>query len=105
MDTEGKVTRQFEVKAKEYIDNFDMLINVMRCAIWYQTLKNGVPTVGQNAVLTSQNTLERQSQKSVSLKGTVMQTEKVLINDRLGVSKISRKFRISTIYNFAAIYP
>ena len=39
----------------------------MRCAICYQTFKNGVPTVGQNAVLTSQNALEWLSQKSVSL--------------------------------------
>ena len=31
-----------------YID-----IYVMRCAIWYQMLKNGVRMVGQNAVLTS----------------------------------------------------
>ena len=40
---------------------------VMRCAIWYQMLKNGVPTVGQNTVLTSYNALQRLSQKSVSL--------------------------------------
>ena len=39
----------------------------MRCAIWYQTLKNGVGMVGQNAVLTSYNSLERLSQESVSL--------------------------------------
>ena len=25
--------------------------HVMRCAIWYQTFKKGVPTVDQNAVL------------------------------------------------------
>ena len=37
--------------------------DVMRCAIWYQTLKNGV----RNAVLTSYNALEWLSQKSVSL--------------------------------------
>ena len=40
-----------------------------------------------------------------SLKGTVMQTEEVLIHDRLRVSKVSRKFRIPIIYNFAVIYP
>ena len=34
-----------------------------------------------------------------------MQIEKVLINDRLGVSKACWKFRIPTNYNFAAIYP
>ena len=39
----------------------------MRCAFWYQTLKNGVRMVGQNAVLTNLNALERLSQKSVSL--------------------------------------
>ena len=38
------------------------------------------------------------------LEGTVMQIEKVLINDRLRVSKVSWKFRIPTIYNFAVIY-
>ena len=34
-----------------------------------------------------------------------MQIEKPLINDRLRVSKISWKFHIPTIYNFAVIYP
>ena len=38
------------------------------------------------------------------VKGTAMQIEKALINDRLRVSKVSRKFHISTIYNFAVIY-
>ena len=38
-------------------------------------------------------------------KGTFMQIEKALINDRLCVSKASWKFRILTIYNFAIIYP
>ena len=33
-----------------------------------------------------------------------MEIEKALINDRLRVSKVSRKFRIPTIYNFAAFY-
>ena len=37
--------------------------------------------------------------------GTVMQIEKALINDRLRVSKVSWKFHIPTMYNFAAIYP
>ena len=31
---------------------------MMRCAIWYQTFKNDVRMVGQNAILTSQNKLE-----------------------------------------------
>ena len=33
-----------------------------------------------------------------------MKIEKALINDRLRVSKVSRKFRIPTIYNFAVFY-
>ena len=39
----------------------------MRCAIWYETLKNSIRMVGQNTVLTSWNALERLSQKSISL--------------------------------------
>ena len=38
------------------------------------------------------------------IKGTVIKIEKALINDRLRVSKVSWKFRIPTIYNFAVIY-
>ena len=38
-------------------------------------------------------------------KGTVMQIEKMLINDRLRVSKAFWKFRILAIYNMAVIYP
>ena len=38
------------------------------------------------------------------MKGTVMQIEKELINDRLRVSKVSWKFCIPTIYNFAIMY-
>ena len=38
-------------------------------------------------------------------KGTVMQIEKALINDRLRDLKVSLKFRIPAIYNFAVIYP
>ena len=51
---------------KPFLENFQNMFQV-RCAIWYQTLKNGVLTVGQNAVLTSQNALEQLSQKSVSV--------------------------------------
>ena len=40
-----------------------------------------------------------------SVKLTVMQIEKALINNRLGVSKVSGKFRIPTIYNHTVIYP
>ena len=39
------------------------------------------------------------------VKGTVMQIEKTLVNDQLRVSEVYQKFRISTIYNFAVIYP
>ena len=39
------------------------------------------------------------------LKDTVMQIEKALINDCLRVSKVSGKFRIPIIYNFAVIQP
>ena len=41
--------------------------------------------------------------QSVTIEGTVMQIEKALINDRLQVSKVSSKFCIQTIYNFAII--
>ena len=41
----------------------------------------------------------------IHVKGTVMRTEKALINDRVRVLKISWKFRIPTINNFAVIYP
>ena len=34
-----------------------------------------------------------------------MQIEKALINDRFRVLKVSWKFRIATIYNYAVIYP
>ena len=34
-----------------------------------------------------------------------MQIEKALINDRLRLSKVSAKFRIPTIYNFAVTFP
>ena len=36
---------------------------------------------------------------------TIMQIQKALINNRSRVSKVSLKFRIPTIYNFALIYP
>ena len=37
------------------------------------------------------------------IKGTVMQIEKALVNDRLRVSKVSCKFYIPIIYNFAVM--
>ena len=39
------------------------------------------------------------------IKGTVIQIEKAQINNRLCVSKVSWKFRIPTIYNFAVTDP
>ena len=41
---------------------------------------------------------------SLTVKGTVMQIEKALINDLLRVPEVSWKFGIPTIYNFALIY-
>ena len=41
----------------------------------------------------------------MNVKGTVMQIEKALLNDRLRVLKVSWKFLIPTIYNFAVICP
>ena len=41
----------------------------------------------------------------LGIKGTVMQIEKALKNDRLHVLKVSGKFCIPSIYNFATIYP
>ena len=43
------------------------------------------------------------SLKSISFRGTVMQTEKAYINDRLLLSKVSWKFHIPTIYSFVVI--
>ena len=39
------------------------------------------------------------------IKGTAMQIEKALIKDCLRASKVSWKFYIPTIYNFAVIFP
>ena len=41
----------------------------------------------------------------MAVKGTVMQTEKVLVNDCLHVSKVSWKFCIPIFFNFAVISP
>ena len=41
----------------------------------------------------------------LAVKSTVMQAEKAQINDRLLASKVSWKFHIPTIYNFAVIDP
>ena len=40
-----------------------------------------------------------------NIKGTVLQIEWALINDGLSASKVSWKFHIPTIYNFAVIQP
>ena len=50
-------------------------------------------------------TLRMNNSIILTIKGTVMQIEKTIINDSLSVSKVSRKFRIPAIYNFAVIYP
>ena len=51
-----------------------------------------------------QKTLDYQT-KNNHLKGIVMQIEKALISDGLRVSKVSWKFSILIIYNFAVIDP
>ena len=38
------------------------------------------------------------------VKGTVMQTEKAPMKDRLRVLKVPWTFRIPTVFNFAVIY-
>ena len=45
------ITLPLSIKLRKKAQNIH--INVMRCAIWYQTLKSSVRMVGQNAVLTS----------------------------------------------------
>ena len=53
------------------------------------------------------NSLNFQCKKQPSrgvLKGTVMQIEKALINDRFHVLKAFSKFHIPAIHNFAVIY-
>ena len=45
------------------------------------------------------------SARVIGLKGTVMQTEKALINDRVYVSKVSWKFCIRKICNSVVIRP
>ena len=52
-----------------------------RCPIWYQTLKDGVPMVGQNAIL--RTTLERLSQESVSLNQFVWHSNSYLTCNHL----------------------
>ena len=52
---------------------------MVRCAIWYQTLKSGVLQVGQDAVLTSKNALEWLRQKSFSLNPFVWHSNSYLM--------------------------
>ena len=59
------------------------------------------PILLQNKVKPIRNSCK----SNLWLKGTVIQIEKAMINDRLRFSKVSWKFRIPTIYNFAVIYP
>ena len=47
----------------------------------------------------------RLREATTKIKGIVIQIEKGVINDRLRVSKVSWKFCIRTIYDFAVIYP
>ena len=48
-------------------ENEVTFVTIVRCAIWYKTLKNGIRMVSQNTIPTSQNALERLSQKSIYL--------------------------------------
>ena len=50
----------------EKFEKFYGYLNVMRCAIWYQTLKNGLRMGGQNTVL---NGLARKAFLSIRLHG------------------------------------
>ena len=58
-----------------------------------------------NVYYMKQNLKKKQEYLTLIIKGTVMKIEKGLTNDRLRVSKVSWKYRIPTIYNFAVIYP
>ena len=84
----------------------------------YNTKKMYIITTQEYNKLTSENFTARLAQvnlasksdianfvKNDKFKGLVMQIEKVPINDRLRVSKVSQKFHVPTIYNFGVIYP
>ena len=47
----------------------------------------------------------QKTKTKIGITGTVMQIEKAVIDDRLRASKVSWKFHIPTIFNFAVIYP
>ena len=69
----------------------------MRCAIWYQMLKNGVLTVGQNAIVTSQNALEWLGQKSVSLNPFGWHSNSYLIFNHLHVMYIALEWHANRV--------
>ena len=84
----------------------------------YNTKNMYIITTQEYNKLTSENFTARLAQvnlasksdianfvKNDKFKGLVMQIEKVPINDRLRVSKVSQKFHVPTIYNFGVIYP
>ena len=88
-----KITRGLELPASFYLltkfhcviafTSWDIGQYVVRCAIWYQMLQNGILTVGQNAVLTSWNALEQLNQKSVSLNPFVWHSNSYLMFNHL----------------------
>ena len=70
----------------------------------YKVLTSPSPSIENWNPLQSNDFYKKIQISKNSIKGTVMQIEKALINDRLNVSRVSWKFHIPTIYNFAAIY-
>ena len=83
----------------------------------YNTKKMYIVTTQEYNKLTSENFTARLAQvnsasksdianfvKNDRFKGLVMQIEKVPINDRLRVSKVSLKFHVPTVYNFGITY-
>ena len=80
-----------------------MTIYVMLCVIWYCLCNFKIVKNTHGGVLLLK-TLQASTKKN-NIKGAVMKIEKAEINDRLPVSKVSLKFRIPTINNFAVIYP
>ena len=55
----------------------------MHSTIWWQTLKNSIQMVGQNAVLTSKNALKWLSQESASVNPFVWHSNSYLIFNHL----------------------
>ena len=73
------------------LDIFCFLFSCFLCLLWTSKCEVGILLI--------------RAYDHAIFKRTVMQIEKSLINDRLRVSKVSRKFRIPTIYDSAVIYP